>query len=138
MESFFHHDKPQQNFWLGVTVENREHGLPRLENLRRIPAAVRFISAEPLLENLGFIELNGIQWVIVGGESGPKARPMKKEWALQIKRLCEEQRVAFFFKQWGNWGSDGKKRSKKLNGRLLEGRIWNAYPQLHNPAPVPV
>jgi protein gp37 len=81
------------------------------------------------LEDLGEIDLAGLDWVIVGGESGPKARPMKREWVLNIKRQCDEQSVAFFFKQWGGWGPDGKKRSKKNNGRMLEGRIWNAAPR---------
>ena len=81
------------------------------------------------MEDLGIIDLTGVDWVIVGGESGPKARPMKREWVLNIKRQCDEQWVDFFFKQWGGWGPDGKKRSKKLNGRMLEGRIWNAAPR---------
>ena len=72
--------------------------------------------------------LSGIHWVIVGGESGPKARPMKPEWALNIKRQCEEQGAAFFFKQWGGWGADGRKRAKKRNGRMLEGRTWDGVP----------
>ncbi len=128
MESFFRTEKPPSNAWLGVTVENREHGLPRIESLRRIPASVRFISAEPLLENLGIVDFIGIHWVIVGGESGPKARPMKKEWALNIQQLCDEQGISFFFKQWGSWGADGKKRAKKMNGRLLGGRTWSNVP----------
>jgi hypothetical protein len=76
---------------------------------------------EPLLEDLGSLDLSGIHWVIVGGESGPKARPMRQERVPNIKRQCEEQRSAFFFKQWGGWGADGTKRAKKLNGRLLQG-----------------
>jgi protein gp37 len=79
---------------------------------------------------LGTLNLNGIHWVIVGGESGPKARPMQQEWVLNIKRQCDEQRSAFFFKQWGGWGVDGKKRAKKQNGRLLQGRTWDAVPVL--------
>jgi len=82
-----------------------------------------------LLEDLGQLDLTYIHWVIVGGESGPKARPMKEEWALNIKRQCEEQNVAFFFKQWGGWGADGQKRAKKHNGRLLLGRTWDEVPQ---------
>lgn len=77
------------------------------------------------------MNLKGIHWVIVGGESGPKARPMKQEWVLNVKRQCEQQKVAFFFKQWGGWGADGKKRAKKHNGRLLEGRTWDAVPTGH-------
>jgi protein gp37 len=83
---------------------------------------------EPLSEDLGKLDLIGIHWVIVGGESGPKARPMQQEWVLNIKRRCDEQHSAFFFKQWGGWGVDGKKRAKKQNGRLLQGRTWDALP----------
>src|ERR1035437_2532417 len=129
MADFFEHNQPPRNAWLGVTVEDKKHGIPRLDWLRRVPAVVRFISVEPLLEDLGEMNLNGIHWVIVGGESGPNARPMKQEWALNIKRQCEQQNVAFFFKQWGGWGADGKKRAKKHNGRLLEGRTWDAVPE---------
>jgi protein gp37 len=93
-----------------------------------VPAKVRFLSIEPLLEDLGEINLDGIHWVIVGGESGHGARPMKPEWVENIKRQCEEQHSAFFFKQWGGWGVDGKKRAKKENGRLLQGRTWDAVP----------
>ncbi len=118
------------NAWLGTTVEDRQHGVPRLDWLRQVPASIRFVSAEPLLEDLGTLDLTGIHWVIVGGESGPKARPMKPEWVLNIKRQCEEQRAAFFFKQWGGWGADGRKRAKKRNGRLLEGRTWDGVPEI--------
>jgi len=122
------------NAWLGTTVEDRRHGVPRLDWLRQVPARIRFVSAEPLLEDLGVLDLGGIHWVIVGGESGPKARPMKPEWILNIKRQCEEQHAAFFFKQWGGWGADGRKRAKKRNGRLLEGRTWDGVPSLHGMA----
>jgi protein gp37 len=118
------------NAWLGTTVEDRQHGVPRLDWLRQVPARIRFVSAEPLLEDLGTLDLTGIHWVIVGGESGPKARLMKPEWALNIKRQCEGQHAAFFFKQWGGWGSDGRKRAKKQNGRLLEGRTWDGVPEI--------
>ncbi len=132
MAGFFKNYQSPRNAWLGVTVEDKKHGLPRLDLLREVPATVRFISVEPLLEDLGKIDLSGIHWVIVGGESGPKARPMREEWALKVKQQCEEQNVAFFFKQWGGWGADGKKRSKKHNGRLLEGRTWDALPIGHS------
>ena len=125
---FFKRDIPE-NVWLGVTVENKKEGLPRIEKLRKLNASVLFLSMEPLLEDLGNIDLNNIDWVIVGGESGPKARPMEKEWVLNIKRQCEEKGVAFFFKQWGTWGADKIKRNKKLNGKFLDGRIWQEYPQ---------
>ena len=129
MADFFLNNKLSDNVWLGVTVENRAHGLPRIDALRRVSASVRFISIEPLLEDLVEIDLTGIHWVIVGGESGPKARPMKREWVLNVKRMCDEQGIAFFFKQWGTWGVDGKRRGKKNNGRILDGRIWDASPQ---------
>lgn len=128
MAEFFQRQIPPRNAWLGVTVENRADGLPRIDYLRAIEAKVRFISAEPLLEDLGMFDLSDIHWVIVGGESGPKARPMKREWVLSVKNQCDEQSVAFFFKQWGGWGDDGIKRAKKLNGRLLNGRTWDTIP----------
>lgn len=128
MAKFFKNYEPPQNAWLGVTVEDRSFGKPRLDWLRQVPAHIRFVSVEPLLEDLGRLDLQGIHWVIVGGESGPKARPMQQEWVLNIKRQCDEQRSAFFFKQWGGWGVDGKKRAKKQNGRLLQGRTWDAVP----------
>lgn len=128
MANFFRDNEAPRNAWLGVTVENRQHGIPRLDSLRQVPAHIRFASVEPLLEDLGTLNLNGIHWVIVGGESGPKARPMRQEWVLNIKHQCEAQRSAFFFKQWGGWGADGTKRAKKQNGRLLQGRTWDAVP----------
>lgn len=117
------------NVWLGVSVENRRHGLPRIDVLRKIPAKIRFLSCEPLLEELGELNLNGIHWVIVGGESGAKARPMHPDWARTIRTQCEDQGATFFFKQWGGWGADGKRRSKKANGRELDGRQWNGMPE---------
>lgn len=129
MFDYFQKRKIPDNIWLGVTCEDRKHGVPRIDKLRTIPAKIKFLSVEPLLEDIGEIDLTGIDWVIVGGESGPKARPMKKEWALNVKKQCEEQNVAFFFKQWGTWGADGVKRSKKSNGRTLEGQEWNEFPE---------
>lgn len=128
MSEYFAKRSIPENIWLGVTVEDKKHGLKRIDQLRTINASIKFLSVEPLLEDLGEIDLSGIDWVIVGGESGRNARPMNKEWALNIKRQCDEQNVAFFFKQWGTWGVDGVKRSKKTNGRLLEGQEWNDYP----------
>ena len=116
------------NVWLGVSVENRKHGVPRIGILREIEASVRFLSIEPLLENIGEIDLTGIHWAIVGGESGPKGRPMKREWVDSIKLQCDSAGVAFFFKQWGTWGADGQRRSKKENGRRYRGRVWDAMP----------
>lgn len=128
MAKFFSKYPIPSNVWLGVTVENRVSGLPRIEYLRNINATIKFLSIEPLLENLGQINLYGIDWVIVGGESGPKARPMKPKWALNIKDQCQVQHVAFFFKQWGTWGADGVKRNKKTNGRTLAGKVYDFFP----------
>ena len=116
------------NAWLGVSVENKKYGLPRIDELRKVDAHIRFLSIEPLLEDLGWLDLTDIHWAIVGGESGPKARPMKPEWVEVIKEQCIEQDVAFFFKQWGGWGADGKRRAKKVNGRKLAGRTWDEMP----------
>lgn len=128
LPEFFSKYEVPKNAWLGVSVENRKHGLARIDALREIPARIRFLSVEPLLEDLGKIDLRGIHWVIVGGESGPKARPMKQEWVVNVQVQCEQQNVAFFFKQWGGWGADGKKRAKKQNGRTLLGRTWDDMP----------
>ncbi len=130
MAAFFQLYHPSHNVWLGVTVENKEHGLPRLNTLRQVRAQVRFLSIEPLLEDLGELDLGGIHWVIVGGESGPRARQMKPAWVINIQRQCKTHKVAFFFKQWGGWGSDGKKRPKRNNGRMLNGRLWDEIPEL--------
>jgi protein gp37 len=109
------------HIWWGVSVENRKHGLPRLEELRASPAKVRFLSIEPLLEDLGRIDLRGIQWVIVGGESGPGARPMSPAWVRAIKAQCERADVPFFFKQWGGV-------RKNETGRELDGRTYSEFP----------
>jgi protein gp37 len=130
MEMYFRNRPVPKNAWLGVTVEDRKHGVPRIDKLREIDAAIRFLSVEPLLECIGEIDLSGIHWVIVGGESGPKARPMKLEWVESVRQQCEETDVAFFFKQWGGWGADGVRRAKKQNGRKLHGRTWDAMPEI--------
>lgn len=109
------------NIWWGVSVEDRAHGLIRIKHLQQAPAAVRFLSVEPLLEDLGEINLEGIHWVIVGGESGAGARPMQKEWVLSLRDQCERAQVPFFFKQWG-----GVRKSK--TGRELDGRTYDALP----------
>jgi len=127
MAEYFASREIPDNAWLGVTVEDRGR-LPRIDALRSLPAAVRFLSCEPLLENLGLVDLTGIHWVIVGGESGPQARPMRKEWAESLKIQAECAGAAFFFKQWGTWGSDGIKRGKKANGKRLNGRVWQNMP----------
>ncbi|MDP9958105.1 protein gp37 [Epilithonimonas hungarica] len=116
------------NVWLGVTVEHSKTK-NRIDVLRNIEAEIKFLSIEPLIADMGELNLQNIHWVIVGGESGHKARPMKPEWAINIQNQCDNQNVAFFFKQWGTWGSDGVKRSKKANGRILLGKEWNEEPE---------
>jgi len=130
MRAYFKNKEIPKNIWLGVTVENKKEGLPRIDLLRDLKATVLFLSVEPLLEDLGKMNLKNIDWVIVGGESGPKARPMEKEWVLNIKKQCEKNDVAFFFKQWGTWGADKVKRNKKLNGKEIDGKIWQQYPEI--------
>ena len=129
LPEYFAERRCPPNAWLGVSVEDRAYGLPRIDYLRRIDAQVRFLSIEPLLEDLGQFDLAGIHWIIVGGESGHKARPMQEAWVRRIKRQADKVGAAFFFKQWGGWGADGVKRHKKENGRLLSGRPWDAYPE---------
>ena len=111
----------QENIWWGVSVEDRKYGLPRVDDLRQAPAKVRFLSIEPLLEDLGEIDLSGIAWVIVGGESGPVARPMKREWVVSVRKQCQTQ-GPLFFKQWG-----GVRKARA--GRLLDGRTYDEYPR---------
>jgi len=130
MFEYFSERKIPQNIWLGVTVENRKEGLPRIDKLRNLQARILFLSVEPLLEDLGKINLENIDWVIVGGESGNRARPMEKEWVVNIKQQCEINNIAFYFKQWGTWGSDKVKRNKKENGKEIDGQIWQQYPKI--------
>lgn len=110
-----------KNVWMGVTVENKDT-VNRIEHLRSTGAVVKFLSLEPLLGPLSNLNLQKINWVIVGGESGPGARPMQEEWVVEIKEQCNQFRVPFFFKQWGGV-------RKKKNGRLLQGRYWDEIPQ---------
>lgn len=111
------------NVWMGVSVERDDYSF-RIDDLRKTGAVVKFLSLEPLLGPLSFLDLRSIDWVIVGGESGPKARPMKREWVLDIKRQCRHAGVAFFFKQWGGF-------NKKKSGRLLQGRTWDEFPRVN-------
>jgi protein gp37 len=113
-----------------VTVEDRRYGLPRIDRLPQVPARVRFLSVEPLLEDLGPLNLDGIHWVLVGGESGPAARPMREAWALAVRDRCLAVVVAFCFKPWGAWGPDGVRRDQKANGRQLAGRRWDERPEI--------
>jgi protein gp37 len=112
----------QAHIWWGVSVENKKHGLPRIEHLRAAPADVRFLSIEPLLEHLGPVNLEKIDWVIVGGESGCGARPMKADWVRDIRNQCQKAGVPFFFKQWGGV-------RKRDTGRLLDGRTYDEFPK---------
>jgi protein gp37 len=109
-----------KNIWMGVSVENSQY-LHRIDDLRKADAFVKFISFEPLLGPMPSIDLKGIDWVIVGGESGPKSRPMEKNWVLDIKYECEKSKIPFFFKQWGGI-------NKKKAGRTLDGKIWDEMP----------
>ncbi|MDE0101261.1 MAG: DUF5131 family protein [Bryobacterales bacterium] len=117
------------NVWLGTSVENKEV-VGRLHHLRLTPAAIRFVSFEPLIGPVGSVGLAGIHWAIVGGESGRAARPIREEWIDEIHVQCVRYRTAFFFKQWGTWGKDNKRRSKKANGREYRGKTWDEMPAL--------
>ncbi|MBI1852631.1 MAG: phage Gp37/Gp68 family protein [Planctomycetes bacterium] len=110
-----------RHIWLGVSVEDKSFGLPRIDGLRASTAAVRFLSVEPLLESLGPLDLREIDWVIVGGESGPGARPLDRRWVREIRDQCVTAGVAFFFKQWGGV-------RKHRTGRILDGRTWDEFP----------
>ena len=113
-----------QHIWWGVSVEDRKHGLPRIDELRAAPASVRFLSIEPLLEDLGEFDLRGISWVIVGGESGPGARAMNVGWVRSIREQCAAAQVPFFFKQWGGV-------RKHETGRMLDGITHDSLPILN-------
>ena len=115
------------NVWLGTSVENK-NVVHRISALRKMPASIKFISFEPLIGPIGSINLSGIDWAIVGGESGPKARPIREKWVDEIHDSCRHYDTAFFFKQWGAWGKDNKRRSKKLNGRTYRGKTWDEMP----------
>lgn len=132
MHDFFQdRKKVPANCWVGATVEN-ENAVRRIEWLNDIKQAkVRFLSCEPLLSNIQEMHYHlwNIDWVIVGGESGNQARPMQKEWVLNIKRQCNEQGVPFFFKQWGTFGEDGIRRSKEANGCTIDGQTYQAWPK---------
>jgi protein gp37 len=117
----------EPHIWWGVSVEDRKYGVPRITDLQSAPAAVRFLSVEPLLEDVGQLPLEGISWVIVGGESGPGARPMKEDWVISIREQCAAACVPFFFKQWGGV-------RKKSTGRMLQGRTHDGFPKrIQNP-----
>ena len=117
-----------RHIWPGVSVEDAAHA-NRISHLREIDSEARFVSFEPLLDDVGDVDLSGIAWAIAGGESGPNARPMDGDWAVRIRRLCERDGAEFFFKQWGG-------PRPKSNGRILEGREWNGFPWRVVPAPI--
>jgi protein gp37 len=119
-----------RHIWLGVSVENQKH-TTRVKDLQQVPARVRFLSIEPLLGSVELTAslLRGIHWVIVGGESGHKARPMDPQWATDVQRACRRNGVAFFFKQWGAHNAEGERVGKKAAGRVLRGRTWNEMPE---------
>jgi protein gp37 len=110
-----------ENVWWGVSVEDQKHGVPRIDELRQAPAGTRFLSVEPLLEDLGALDLTGIHWVIVGGESGPGARKLQESWVESVRLQCVAAGIPFFFKQWG-----GVQKSR--SGRLLNGRTYDDIP----------
>ena len=128
MNEYFQTRPVPDNAWLGVSVEDKKYGIPRIGYLQAIKAKTRFLSIEPLLEDLGRFSLKGIHWVIVGGESGVKARPMEESWVLKLRNQCQRNDIDFFFKQWGSWGQDGVKRTKGANGRQLQGQTWDMIP----------
>lgn len=115
------------NVWLGTSVESAQV-IDRIALLRHVPAAIRFISFEPLIGPVGRVDLSRIDWAIVGGESGKGARPIREEWIDDIHDSCAVSGTSFFFKQWGAWGKDNKRRSKKANGREYRGRTWDSMP----------
>ncbi|WP_207868308.1 phage Gp37/Gp68 family protein [Pseudomonas sp. 58(2021)] len=115
------------NVWLGTSVEDAD-AADRIQFLKETPAQIRFISFEPLIGPVGPIDLSQIDWAIVGGESGNKARPIKEGWIDEIYTQCMESDTAFFFKQWGTWGKDNVRRSKKANGREYRGKTWDEMP----------
>lgn len=115
------------NVWLGTSVENRAV-IGRVDALRIVPAAIRFVSFEPLIGPVGNVDLSDVHWAIVGGESGRSARPIREEWIDELYDQCSRYDTAFFFKQWGTWGKDNKRRSKKANGRVYRGQVWDEMP----------
>lgn len=128
MAVYFSNHPIPHNAWLGVTVECKS-SIPRIDLIRKLNASVKFLSCEPLVEDLGKMNLDGINWIIVGGESGMQARPMKEDWALNVKQQAATMNIPFFFKQWGTWGADGIKRNKHVNGKLLQGKIIQELPK---------
>jgi protein gp37 len=125
LEKIVHSLSWAEHIWMGVSVESAEYAF-RIDHLRRTPAHVKFLSLEPLIGPIPNLNLMGIDWVIVGGESGPGARPMEREWVLEIQEQCQRAGVPFFFKQWGG-------KNKKKAGRLLNGRTYDGMPSVSSP-----
>jgi protein gp37 len=129
MAEFFSCRQVPDNIWLGVSVEDRKYGVPRIKQLQSINAKTRWLSIEPLLEDLGELDLDGIHWVVVGGESGSKkVRAMHIDWVRSIRDQCVSQGIPFFFKQWGSHDAQGTYHHKSKTGRELDGRTWTQYP----------
>ena len=127
LKTKLHFAAKANHIWWGVSVDDKRYGVPRIKHLQQSGAVVKFLSVEPLLEDIGEISLSAIDWVIAGGESGPGARPMEKEWVISLRNQCRTKKVPFFFKQWGGI-------QKKRAGRLLDGRTHDEYPKrIHNP-----
>lgn len=121
-----------ENVWVGTTVESKREARKRIKPLLEIGSRIRFLSCEPLLEEVDltpWLNKGRIDWVIAGGESGGNARKIKKDWVVSLRDQCEEAGVAFHFKQWGNWGEDGRRRSKKENGRSIDGKTHDEFPE---------
>ena len=129
MRAYLRNREPLPNVWLGVSVEN-EQNLWRMDILRELDAPVRFVSAEPLLGSLAAINLEGIDWLIAGGESGHGARRMLPEWPRELRDACQRDGVAFFMKQWGEHNEEGVAVGKKAAGRELDGRTWDEFPEV--------
>jgi protein gp37 len=127
MAEYFAINPVPSNAWIGVTVECRKTR-SRIDSLREIDAPKRFVSFEPLIEDVGQPDLQGIDWVIVGGETGAKARPTQPDWVRSLRAQSERLNIPFFFKQWGIWGPDGVRRSKRANGGKLDGEIVRMFP----------
>lgn len=128
MKAYFEKEAAPDNLWLGVTVEDRKHGLPRLKDLQETNGSHKHICCEPLLEDLGDIDLSQIELVVGGGESGPNARKTEQTWAESLVRQCETQNVHLYWKQWGKYAPDGTTGSKAKTGCLINGKAYLSFP----------
>jgi len=128
LRTYFNREAAPDNLWVGVTVEDKKHGLPRLMDLQQTNAINKHICCEPLLEDLGAIDLTQIQWVVGGGESGPNARPAKLSWVESLLHQCEIQNVHLYWKQWGKFAPDGTTGGKSQTGCLINGKAYLSFP----------